>query len=119
MKMHDIELAELVMKCPAQRRRPIESSDQGTRKTLDLNAVKIYWCCDWSGANARSIDIGGKDLHFVPSCRQCSAEAMDCKNWSSIAHSWQIARDHMEDAHAPTLTVSTSTIHRLDQKSGE
>jgi transposase len=52
MKIHDIELAELEMKCTAQRRRPIESSNQGTRKISDLNAVKIYRCCDWCGANA-------------------------------------------------------------------
>src|SRR5262245_2277368 len=67
------------------------------------------------GANARSIDIRGKDLHFVPFCCQCAAEAMDCKNWSSIAHSWQIARNHMEDTHGPTLTLSTSTIHRWNR----
>ena len=105
MKMHDIELAELEMKCPAERRRPIESSDQGTRKISDLNAVKIYRGCDWSGSDARSIDVSGKDLQFVPFCCQCAAEAMDGKDWSPIAHGWQIARDDMEDAHAPPLTV--------------
>jgi hypothetical protein len=44
--MHDIEFADLVMKCPAQRRCPIKSSDQGTREISDLNAIKIYRCCD-------------------------------------------------------------------------
>jgi hypothetical protein len=103
MKMHDIQLPDRVMKCAAQRRCPIESPDQGTRKISDLNAIKIHRRSDWRGANARSIDVSGKDLHFVPSCRQCSAEAMDRKNWPSIAHSWQVAWDHMEDSHVPTL----------------
>ena len=63
----------------------------------------------------------GPSMLVVKTCNSCpfaasAAEAMDGKDWSPIAHGWQIARDHMEDAHAPPLTVSTSTIHRLDQK---
>ncbi len=113
--MHDIEFADLVMKRPAQRRCPIESSDQGTREISDLNAIKIYRRSDWSGSDAWSIDVSGKDLQFVPFCCQCAAEAMDGKDWSPIAHGWQIARNHMEDSHAPTLQGSTSTIYRCNR----
>jgi len=80
-----------------------------------LNAIKIHRRSDWRGANARSVDVSGKDLHFVPSCRQCSAEAMDRKNWSSIAHSWQVAWDHMEDSHVPTLQIPISTIYQRNR----
>jgi hypothetical protein len=103
MKMHDIEFADLVMKCPAQSWRPIESSDQGDWEISDLNTVKIHWRCDWSGSNSRPVTVSGKDLQFMPSCRQCSAEAMDRKNRPSIAHGGEIGRNDMEDSHCPTL----------------
>src|SRR5437660_3560968 len=99
MKMHDIEFADLVMKCAAQRRRPKESSDQGTGEVSDLNAVEIHRRSNWSGSNSRPVDVSGKDLQFVTSCRQCSAEAMDRKNRSTIAHGRQIGRNNMEDSH--------------------
>ena len=38
-KMHDIEFADPVMKCAPERRRPIESSDQGAREGSDLNVL--------------------------------------------------------------------------------
>jgi FixJ family two-component response regulator len=91
---------------------PIESPDQGTRKISDLNAIKIHRRSDWRRANARSIDVSGKDLHFVPSCRQCSAEAMDRKNWSSIAHSWQVAWTTWRIRMCQFYRIPISTIYQ-------
>jgi hypothetical protein len=90
------------MKRPSESRRPIESSDQGTREISDLNAIKIHWRSDCSGCYSRPVDISGEDLQFVPSCRQCAAEAVDGKNWSSVSHGWQIARNHVKNSHAPS-----------------
>ena len=73
--MHDVEFADFMMKRPVQGRCPTESSDHGASEISDLNAVNLHRCSDWSGANSWSVDVSGKDLHFVPSCRQCSAEA--------------------------------------------
>src|SRR3954451_20594258 len=103
MKMHDIDFPDLLIKCPAQSRRPIKSSDQGTREISDLNAVKIHWRSDWSGSSSRPVTVSGKDLHFVPFCSQCSAEAMDRKNRAAIADSRQIGGRHMENSHSATL----------------
>jgi len=69
----------------------------------DLNTVKIHRRCDWSGSNSRPVTVSGKDLQFVPSCRQCSAEAMDRKNRPPMIESGEIGRNHMEDSHCPTL----------------
>jgi hypothetical protein len=102
MKMHDVEFADLVMKRPAERRRPIESSDQGTREISDLNGIKIHGRSDWSGRNSRPVDISSEDLQFVPSCGECAAEAVDGKNWSPVSHGWQIARNYVKNSHAPT-----------------
>src|SRR5262249_2765353 len=103
MKMYDIDFADRVMKRPSQSRRPIKSSDYGTREVLNLNAVKSHRCSDWSGSNSGPITVGGKDLQFMPSCRQCSAEAMDRKDRSPIPDGGQKVRNHVEDAHCPTL----------------
>ena len=70
MKMHDIDFADRVMKRLSQRRRPIKSSDEGTSEVLDVNAVKIHRRRDWSASNFWPVDVSGKDLQFVPSCRQ-------------------------------------------------
>jgi hypothetical protein len=67
-----------------------------------LNAIKIHWRPDCSGCYSGPVDISGEDLQFVPSCRQCSAEAVDGKNWSYVSHGWQIARNHVKNSHAPS-----------------
>src|SRR5262245_5270046 len=105
MKMRDVDFADHVIKGPSQRRRPIKSSDQRTREISDLNAIKIHRRRDWSGSNSRPVTVSGKDLQFVPSCRQRSAEAMDRKNRPPIPHGGKIGRNDVEDSHCPTLAA--------------
>src|SRR5450759_2223250 len=99
MKMYDIEFADFALKRATQRRCPIESSEQRTRKISDLNAFQINRKSDWHGTVSRPVNVRSKDLDFMPSCRQRLAEAMNRKDWPSIAHSRQVARDDVKDPH--------------------
>ena len=115
MKMHDVEFADSVMECPAKSWRPIKSSNQGTREILDLNPVKIHRRRDGSGSNPWPVDVSCKDLHFVASCRQRSAEAMDRKKRPPMVHSGEIGRNDMEDSHCPNSTENRPYSDRCDQ----
>src|SRR5262245_41651867 len=114
MKMRDVDFADHVIKGPSQRRRPIKSSDQRTREISDLNALKIHRLSDWSGSNSRPVSVSGKDLQFVPSCRQRPAEAVDRKNRPAIAHGRQIGRNHMENSHCQLYRKSSVTSDWCD-----
>src|SRR5262245_33405591 len=99
MKMYYIQFADLVRKTMSQRRCPIESPKQRTRKISNLNAFQINWKSDWHWAGSRPVNICSKDLNFVPSSGQRFAEGMSSKDWASITHGGQVARNDVEDPH--------------------
>jgi hypothetical protein len=68
-----------------------------------VNAFQINRQSDWYGTVSRPVDVRSKNLDFMPSRRQCLAEAMSCENWPSIAHSRQIGWDDVEDPHKLAL----------------
>src|SRR5262249_3359016 len=103
MEMYYIEFVDFTLKRAAQRRCPIEPSEQRTRKISHLNAFQINWESNWHGAVSRPINVRSKNLDFMLSRRQRLAEAMGRKDWPSIAHSGQVARDDVKDTHKTTF----------------
>src|SRR5262249_19498845 len=99
MKMDYIEFAQFPLKRATQRRCPIKTSEQRTRKISDANAFQIDRNSDWHGTVCRTVNVRSKDLDLMPSCRQRLAEAVNRKDWPSIPHSRQVARDDVKDPH--------------------
>jgi hypothetical protein len=108
MKMYDIEFADFALKRATQRRCPIKSSEQRTGKISDLHAIQINWKSDWHGTVSGAINVRSKDLDFMPSRRQRLTKAMSRKDWSSIAHCRQVARDDVEHMHKSTFARPAS-----------
>jgi hypothetical protein len=67
--MYGIELGYFALKCVIQRRRPIKSSQQRTRKIPDLNAVQINRNPDGHTTVSRPVNVRSKDLEVMPSRR--------------------------------------------------
>src|SRR5262245_46288877 len=97
MKMHYIEFSGFALKRATQRWCPIETSEQRTSKISDPNAFQINRNSDWHGTVSRPVNIRSKDLDFMPSCRHRLADAVNRKDWPSVPHSRQVARDDVED----------------------
>jgi len=81
----------------------------------DLNTVKIHRRCDWSGSNSRPVTVSGKDLQFVSSRRQCSAETMDRKNRPPMAHGGEIGRNDMEDSPSPPRAIQNKLLIAISE----
>jgi hypothetical protein len=92
-----MKFADFVLKRATQRRCPIETSEQRTRKISDQNAFQINRNFDWHGTVSRPVHVRSKDLDLMPSDGQRLAEAVNRKDWPSIAHGRQVARDDVED----------------------
>src|SRR5437016_14215609 len=118
MKMHYIEFADFALKRATQRRCPIETSEQRTRKISDPNAFQINRNSDWHGTVSRPVNVGSKDLDFMSSRRQCLAEAMSCNDWPSIAQGGQVAGDDVQDPHKGLFQVQSAPVplHRQAPK---
>src|SRR5437899_7020940 len=106
MKMHYIEFADFALKRATHGRCPIETFEQRTRKISDPNAFQINRNSDWHGTASRPVNVRSKDMDFMPSCRHRLAEAVNRKDWPSIAHSRQVARDDVEDPHRGAIPDS-------------